>query len=401
MTCLPTVADFDAGAVPAWTLIRTMPAEARGVAHSLFDTLKANRMVVMRSGTHMLSDDEIAAFICETPATLARTLPLIEQWGFAARDDEGALYSPHLLQREIRRQERARKRAEREENLRRFEAAQAAGIIPADDTLKAQQARKNGMLGGRRRNGETKEEARARRLRAAEEVQRQRNIPLMVSLPSVQSGETENRNPNRNRFSVSPGSVSPVGSSVSLGIDIDLDNNPISAPTPDETDQTENPASASKAPVSQAVLTDTVERVMEIADFTEGKRQQYPAIRKWLSEGCPPHVLIGAVRAHKQVLTARPNHMGAFQGPIRAAWEQYQVQAPDPIPTPAMQDWEKRARADLVEDHRAWSALMQELGDYGRAKQQWADMAAKLGRPTTELTLEAYLAAYRPQDVAA
>lgn len=41
MTCLPTVADFDAGAVPPWSMIRTMPAEARGVAHSLFDTLKA------------------------------------------------------------------------------------------------------------------------------------------------------------------------------------------------------------------------------------------------------------------------------------------------------------------------------------------------------------------------
>ncbi|WP_308721000.1 hypothetical protein [Komagataeibacter xylinus] len=44
---------------------------------------------------------------------------------------------------------------------------------------------------------------------------------------------------------------------------------------------------------------------------------------------------------------------------------------------------------------------MQELGDYGRAKRKWVDIAAKRGRPTTELTLEAYLTAYRPQDVAA
>lgn len=60
MTTLPTVADFDAGAVPPWSMIRTMPAEARGVAHSLFDTLTANRMIVLRSGTHMLTDAEVA-----------------------------------------------------------------------------------------------------------------------------------------------------------------------------------------------------------------------------------------------------------------------------------------------------------------------------------------------------
>ncbi|GBQ39018.1 hypothetical protein [Komagataeibacter europaeus] len=400
MTTLPTVADFDAEAVPPWSMIRTMPAEARGVAHSLIDTLKANRMIVLRSGTHMLTDAEVATFISESPDVLAHTLPMIEQWGFAARDDDGALYSPHLLQREIRRQERARRRAQRDENLRRFEAAQAAGEIPAGDTLKAQQARKNGMLGGRRRNGETIEQAKARRLQAAEEAVRQRHLALMVSVPSTQSAETENPNQNRNRFSVSGGSVSPVGSSVPLGIDIELDNYPISTPTPDETDQTQNPAPAAKAPVPQAVLTDTVERVMEIADFTEGKRQQYPAIRKWLSEGCPPHILIEAVRAHKQVLTARPNHMGAFQGPIRAAWEQYQVQAPDPMPEPVMEEWEKQARADLAEDRRKWSDLMQQLGDYGRAKREWAQTAASLGRPT-ELTLDAYLDAYRPQDVAA
>lgn len=397
---LPSVADFDAGAVPAWSMIRTMPAEARGVAHSLFDTLKANRMIVLRSGKHMLTDAEVAAFICESPDVLARTLPMIEQWGFAARDDEGALYSPHLLQREIRRQERARRRAQREENLRRFEAAQAAGEIPAGDTLKAQQARKNGMLGGRRRNGESQEQANARRIQAVKEAARQRHMPLMVSVPSTQSAETENPNQNRNRFSVSGVSVSPVGSSVPLGIDIDLDNYPISTPTPDETDQTQNPEPAQKASVSQAILTDTVEKVMEIADFTEGKRQQYPAIRKWLSEGCPPHVLIEAVRAHKQVLTTRPSHMGAFQGPIRAAWEQYQVQAPDPTPAPIMPEWEKQARADLAEDRRKWSALMERLGDYGRANQEWAQTAASLGRPA-ELTLDAYLNAYRPQDVAA
>ncbi|MGY6770371.1 hypothetical protein [Komagataeibacter sp. NFXK3] len=184
---LPTVADFDADAVPAWTLIRTMPAEARGVAHSLFDTLKANRMVVMCSGTHMRSDDEIAAFICESPATL----PLIEQWGFAARDDEGALYSPHLLQREIRRQERARKRAEREENLRRFEAAQAAGIIPADDTLRGHHAKINGGSGGRPRKGETAGQAKIRRAQEAEAAPPSATSPSWCPCPLRQKPKTE------------------------------------------------------------------------------------------------------------------------------------------------------------------------------------------------------------------
>ncbi|WEQ56461.1 hypothetical protein LV564_05080 [Komagataeibacter nataicola] len=399
MTCLPTVADFDAGAVPAWTLIRTMPAEARGVAHSLFDTLKANRMVVMRSGTHMLSDDEIAAFICETPATLARTLPLIEQWGFAARDDEGALYSPHLLQREIRRQERARKRAEREENLRRFEAAQAAGIIPADDTLRGHHAKINGGKGGRPRKTENAEQARIRRAQEAEAATRQRNIPLMVSLPAP--AEAKNRNLNQNRFSVSGGSVSVLGSEVSLDIDKDKEiNSSIS-------ESAETGFAQVEAVIDDATLDRAVRTVMEAACFPKDSTRRHTGIvRKWLQAGIPEPVIVQAVADHTAAMHQNreiPQHAGCFDKPVRAAWAQHQISAdlPEPAPSPVMQDWEKQARADLMEDHRAWSALMQELGDYGRAKQQWADMAAKRGRPTTELTLEAYLAAYRPQDVAA
>ncbi|GCE89661.1 hypothetical protein MSKU15_1262 [Komagataeibacter diospyri] len=400
MTTLPTVADFDAGVVPPWSMIRTMPAEARGVAHSLIDTLKANRMIVLRSGTHMLTDAEVATFISESPDVLARTLPMIEQWGFAARDDDGALYSPHLLQREIRRQERARRRAERDEALRQFEAAQAAGAIPADDTLRGYKARINGGNGGRPRKGETPEQARARRAQEAEDTVRQRHMPLMVSVPATQPAETENRNQNPNRFSVSGGSVSKLGSSVSVDIDKDKDiNSSISESVETGLPQTD-------AVIERGAIDRTVKAVMEAAGFPSySTRRHIGMVRKWLQQGIPEAVIVQAVTDHTADMHENrevPQHAGCFDKPVQAAWSQHQIAAdlPEPPPSPVMQEWEKQARADLAEDRRKWSDLMQQLGDYGRAKQEWAQTAASLGKPP-ELTLEAYLDAYRPQDVAA
>ncbi|WP_415511578.1 hypothetical protein [Acetobacter sp.] len=376
-----------------------MPAEARGVTHSLFDTLKSNRMIALRSGAHILSDTETATFICENPDVLARTLPLIVQWGFAARDDEGALYSPHLLQREIRRQEREQRRAEREESLRQFEAAQAAGLIPADDTLKGYQAKINGGSGGRPRKGETKGQARLRRAQEAEEAMRQRHMPLMRSMPGHDQSKTENPIQNQNRFSVSTNSVSKPVSSVPLDVDTELDNFPIPKPTSDGTEETAKPEQA-KTQLSPAVINDTVKQVLQIANFTEGKRHQFPAIRKWLQDGCPPEVLIAAVRDHRAVMDSRPQHMGAFQAAIRAAWEQYQVPQTIAAPEPEQPEWEKKARADLAEDRRKWSEMLKQLGNFGTVQKVWAEKQSRLGRPT-ELALEAYLTAYRPKEDAA
>ena len=403
MTLLPTIAEFDLAGVPAWNLIRSLPAEARGVAHSLVDTLRSHRMIVLRSGGHMLSDQEVAAFICEQPDVLARTLPVIEQWGFAARDDDGALYSPHLLARELRRQDRARRRAERDEALRRLEAAQAAGEIAPDATLRGVAAKINGSAGGRPRKGEPAEQARIRRAQEAEAAQRQRHMPLMRSLPGAETMETQNPNQKPKSVSVSGVSVSGSGFSVPLDIGIDRDINLKPTSTPDEP---ENPAAQTEQPVqavtvSPEVLATTVERVIEVAGFTLGKRNQYPAVRKWLAQGCPPDLLIEAVKAHRATMDSAPEHMGAFQAAIRAAWEQSLIKAPEPAPQREIPAWEAQARADLAADQRAFAVMFEENRDYGQARRRWAEEAARLGRPTADLKLDAYLAAYRPVEQAA
>ncbi|MFT8634801.1 hypothetical protein [Novacetimonas hansenii] len=364
------------------------------------DTLRSHRMIVLRSGGHILSDQEVAAFICEQPDVLARTLPVIEQWGFAARDDDGALYSPHLLARELRRQDRARRRAERDEALRRFEAAQAAGEIAPDATLRGMTAKINGSRGGRPRKEETAEQARIRRAQEADAAQRQRRMPLMRSLPGA---ETQNPNQKPKPVSVFGVSVSGTGFSVPLdiGIDSDINLNPTSTP-----DEPENPAAQTEQPVqavtvSPEVLATTVERVIEVAGFTLGKRNQYPAVRKWLAQGCPPELLIEAVRMHRATMDSAPEHMGAFQAAIRSAWEQSLINAPEPAPQREIPAWETQARTDLAADQRAFAVFFEENRDYGQARRRWAEEAARLGRPTADLKLDAYLNAYRPAEQAA
>lgn len=398
MTLLPVVSNFDAAAVPAWGMIRSLPAEARGVAHSLLDTLKASRMVALRSGAHVLTDAEIAAFICEQPDVLDRALPVIERWGFAARDDEGALYSPHLLLRAQRRQEKARRDAERSANAAQFEAAQAAGQIPPGETLRGHQARINGRMGGRARKGETPEQARARRMQEAEEAARQRNLTLLRSVPNA---ETENRNQKPNSVSVSGFSVSDLGSSVSL--DIDTDNNIPSSVS--ESGETE-PAKPTSA-VQTDILNRTVARVMEVAGFERSTIGNHIGIvRKWLQEGIPEPVIVQAARNLTGEMRGKgqfPRHAGAFDGPVRAAWAQQQIaaQLPEQAAERSLPEWEQQARAALADDQRAFAAIMQREGDYGRAKTLWAGEATRLGRPTTTLGLSAYLDAYRPQERAA
>lgn len=398
MTALPVVSDFDAATVPAWSLIRSLPAEARGVAHSLLDALKASRMVALRSGTHVLTDAEIAAFICERPDVLGRALPVIVQWGFAARDDEGALYSPHLLLRARRRQEKACHDAERAANAAQFEAAQAAGQIPPGETLRGYQARINGRMGGRTRKGETPEQARARRQQAADEAARQRNLTLLRSVPNA---ETENPNQKPKPVSVSAGSVSGPVPSVSL--DIDTDNNIPSSVSESGETELAKPA----ATVATDILNRTVVRVMEVAGFERDTIGRHIGmVRKWLQEGIPEPVIVQAARDLTGEMRGKgqfPRHAGVFDSPVRAAWAQQQIaeQLPEQTAERGMPAWEAQARTDLAADHRAFAAIMQREGDYGHARKLWVEEAARLGRPTVKLNLTDYLEAYRPQEAAA
>ncbi|MBB2164320.1 hypothetical protein HLH26_07150 [Gluconacetobacter sp. 1b LMG 1731] len=394
-------AAFDAAAVPPWKLLRCAPAEIRGVVVSIRDTLHESRMIAFRSGAHALPVPEIATLIGEQADVLTRTLPEIVQRGFAAWDDEGCLYSPHLLARELRRQERARKAAERAARQDAIEAAIAAGELPADMTIQTMANQTNARRGGRPRKGESPEAAYARRLAEAEHAGQQRSMRL---LRTVETPKTETGNQNRNGFSVSGVSVSVPVSGVSLDLDRDINFSPSES---EETAETETQPET--APVPPELLAETANRVLCAAGWERtALSRQMGAIRGWLQRGCPADVLVEAVETHVQAMKANedtPRHMGAFQKAIGAAWEAHRTLSlmPEEIGRPAAPtpEWERRAREDYGHDQRLFASIMQTEGDYTKVRRLWADKARELGRPITELRLESYLAAYRPQEDAA
>ncbi|MFW7268814.1 hypothetical protein ACMAUO_12695 [Gluconacetobacter sp. Hr-1-5] len=360
-------------------------------------------MIAFRSGTHALPVPEIATLIGEQADVLTRTLPEIVRRGFAAWDDEGCLYSPHLLARELRRQERARKAAERAARQDAIEAAIAAGELPADMTIQTMANQTNARRGGRPRKGESPEAAYARRLAEAEHAGQQRSMRL---LRTVETQKTETGNQNRNGFSVSVDSVSLPVSGVSLDLDRERNTN-LSLSESQETAEPETRPET--APVPAELLAETANRVLRAAGWerTDLSRQM-GAIRGWLQRGCPADVLVEAVEAHAQAMKANedtPRHMGAFQKAIGAAWEAHRMLSlmPEEIgrPAPPTPDWERQAREDYGHDQRLFASIMQAEGDYTKARRLWADKARELGRPITELRLESYLAAYRPQEDAA
>ena len=115
----PIVAEFDHTAVTPFKMLRSMPAEMRGVVVNLRDALKELRGTVFRAGQMVLTDSQVAIQAWLDADVLARTLPAIIQAGFMARDDEGALFSPQLYAAQIRREERQAREA----------AAQALSLI--------------------------------------------------------------------------------------------------------------------------------------------------------------------------------------------------------------------------------------------------------------------------------
>lgn len=396
-------AEFDAAAVPHWTLLRCAPAEIRGVVVSIRDTLHESRMVAFRSGDHALPVDEIATMIGERVEVLDRTLPEIVRRGFAAWDDQGCLYSPHLLARELRRQERARRAEERAARQDAIDAGIAAGTLPADMTVQRMANAVNARRGGRPRKGETNEQAYARRLAEAEQADQQRSMRL---LRTVETPKTETGNQNRNGFSVSGDSVSVPVSGVSLDLDRERNIN-LSLSESQETAETETQPET--VLVTPELLAETANRVLGAAGWerTDLSRQM-GAIRGWLQRGCPADVLVEAVAAHTQAMKANedtPRHMGAFQKAIGAAWDAHRTLSlmPEEIgrPAPPTPEWERRAREDHRHDQRVFAVIMQTEGDYTKAKRLWADRAREMGRPVTDLRLDSYLAAYRPQEDAA
>ncbi|MFT8951736.1 MAG: hypothetical protein ABF979_05615 [Gluconobacter sp.] len=404
---IPTT--FDRDNVPSMAFLKVLPAEQRGVFHSLMDALKAARDVVFRVGGRALDDAQVAQMACENVDVLQRVLPELEFTRFILRDEDGALYSPHLVERHIRRLERAEARAERQRHLEEFQARQAAGEFAPDAGVKAMTSRANAGKGGRPRKGETPEEA---RLRREHEANQQREMRLLSAVSGGRNSETENLTQFSKTVLVSGVSVSKPVSGFPVDLELERDNNLSNskstkpAETKTETDletQTEKPA----LEIPEALISQTVARVLKIGRLPDGQAGFAKSIcGRFLREGVPADILVEAVKQHAEKMALNgdtANRMGAFCKPIERFFADYQagVSTEPAPPAPTLAGWESKALDDYARAQKLRTEMLAENRDFTALMRDWPDVAKANGLPSCAVERDAYLSWYRPQEQAA
>ncbi|MBS1079263.1 hypothetical protein [Gluconobacter kondonii] len=392
-------ATFDRDDVPSMAFLKVLPAELRGVFHSLMDALKSARDVVFRVGGRALDDVQVAQMACENVEVLRRVLPELEFTRFILRDEDGALYSPHLVERQIRREERAQARAERQRRLEEFQARQEAGEFAPEAGVKAMTSRANASKGGRPRKGEKAEDAYVRRQREAVE---QREMRLLSSIEGGVVSETENQNQFSKAVLVSGVSVSkPVsGFSVDLELEKDISPSDSNSTKPAETDK---PA----LEIPETLISQTVARVLKVGRLPDGQAGFAKSIcGRFLRDGVPADVLVEAVKQHAEKMALNGDtayKMGAFRKPIERFWADHQAgvsTAPAPEPV-AREDWEERALEVYAKAQEVWSEAFRLKRDFSAVRREWPELAQAHDLPTCPVERAAYLDWYRPQAQAA
>lgn len=396
-------ATFDRDDVPSMAFLKVLPAELRGVFHSLMDALKSAREVVFRVGGRALDDVQVAQMACENVEVLRRNLPELEVTRFILRDEDGALYSPHLVERQIRRAERAAARAEQQRRLEEFQARQEAGEFAPGASVKAMTSRTNALRGGRPRKGETAEQARERRER---EANQQREMRLLTPVTGGKNSETGNQNQFSKEVLVSEGLGFETGFEVSVDLESEKDISPSSSKStkPAET-QTDKPV----LEISESLISQTVARVLKIGRLPDGQAGFAKSIcGRFLRQGLPADVLVEAVKQHTEKMALNgdtANKMGAFCKPIERFWADHQAGVsvlPEQRPEPVVREaWEEQAHAAFAKAQEVWNEAFREKRDFSAVQRAWPDLAKAHDLPPCSYDRSAYLDWHRPQEQAA
>lgn len=383
----PEIMEFDRASVTPMRILRSMSPELRGVITNLMDALKELRSCVFRAGALVLTDEQVARQAWLEPDALVRTLPVIIQAGFMARDDAGALFSPHLYDRLLRKEERAARKAQAD---RQWQQMQETGVVPDGLTRKQIAARLNGAKGGRRRNGETPEEYKARREQDVQAQQAQRSMPLMGV---VDGGKGAAHNPSKKANASGDSQISVAG------FPIDLDQRDINIPSSSNsslTDETET------QPVDQAQVQQLAARMMSASGL--GADQAGFAVsfaRGWLGQGVSADLIVSAIAAHRRKMDENreiPRTMGVFKAPVQRAIsgeEVVQLVAEDSPHAPPEPEWKRQAAKAWARQAVVFGNTMREFGDFGRVVREWPEIAAKHGLPNCKRDRTAYEAYFR------
>ncbi|WP_281700964.1 hypothetical protein [Acetobacter malorum] len=370
----PNLNTFDRSGMTPLRLLRSMAPELRGVVVNLHDALKEMRSSVFRAGSIVLTDEQIARQASLGLDDLARTLPTILQAGFMARDDAGALYSPHLYDKALRSEARAARKAQADQ---RWEQAQASGAEEEGLSRKQITARENGKRGGRPRKNPVASAA------------DQRSMPLLSVVPA---GQDKNPNKKPNAVSVS-GSVS----SVSIDLESERDKNIPSCSISSEPTETET------QPVAAAQVRQLAARMLSASGL--GGDQAGFAVsfaRGWLKDGVSADLIVSAIAAHRRKMDENrenPRTMGVFKAPVQRAISGEEVVqlvaevAPDaPPPAP---DWKRKADEAWMRQCSVFGAAVRDDGNYSRVQREWPEIAARNGLPPCERDRSAYEAFFQ------
>lgn len=377
----PVLAEFDPSAVTPFKMLRSMPAELRGVVTNLHDALRELRSTVFRAGQLVLTDGQVSTQAWLEQDVLARALPTILQSGFMARDDAGALFSPHLYAKLLRKEEREARKVLADAQ---WVQLQENGEVPEGMSRKMVTARENGKKGGRTRKGESPEQARARRAREMEQQQAQRHMPLVAT---VVGGKTETENPNKkpNGFSVSENSVSSVSIDLELERDKYISSGSISG-------ETEKP----KTELDDALVRRVAARMVSVAGMQDQISFGVSLARKWIGLGATEETIISAIQEQQAAIRnngEEPRRLKVFEAAVLRGIEAQQVMDAMPI----AQSAEAHKTEDMRQFEDAWSRATQvwqkafaDCRDFGAVTRQWSGLAQEHGLPDLPYDRTAY-----------
>ncbi|MFT9063277.1 MAG: hypothetical protein ABF430_05680 [Acetobacter persici] len=361
----PELAEFDRAAMPSLKLLRSMPADLHGVMIKLHDALKEMRSCVFRIGLDVMHDSEIAQQVGLSSDALADTLPAIIRKGMMARDDGGALYSPHLYDRLLRKEERAARKAQAEADRAQWVAeAQERVDAPQGMTPKQIASILNGRKGGRPRKNPAPAAG-------------QKNMPFYGLVGGTEKPEQKN-NTSRVMENEPMGSLEEEREYNNL-------NNTLSS------------SSASREPESPKPDRAEVSRIARKAREAGGigaDQRTYSEnyVRDWLKAGADEELIVQTIaplhgKAHKFVY---------FDAPVRQAIQQKST-APAAKPAIPKDEAEWQAQEAWKRAQPLWARMMQAEKDLSAVNRQWPPVAQKNGFPDCPPGYDAYVAYFRQQ----
>lgn len=374
----PVLAEFDPSAVTPFKMLRSMPAELRGVVTNLHDALRELRSTVFRAGQLVLTDGQVATQAWLEGDVLARALPTILQSGFMARDDAGALFSPHLYAKLLRKEEREARKALADAQ---WEQWQESGDVPEGMSRQRVVNRKNAQMAGRPRKNESREQAYERRMREKAQGQAQRDIPLMCV---HHGGEIENRNKKSNSVSISQNSINPI----SIDLELERDNIPSSSIS-GEIEKT-------KIELDDALVRRVAARMVSVSGMNDQVSFAISFARRWMGLGATEETIISAIQKHQAAIRnngEEPRRLKVFEDEVMRGIEAQQVMEAMPIAQPA----EAHKTKDMRQFEDAWSRATQvwqkafaDCRDFGAVTRQWPDLAQEHGLPDLPYDRTAY-----------